>query len=499
MNLLVVLPVVIPVFTAALLILTGKWAHIQRYISAGGSVLFFFSTILLFAEVLKKGYLVTYIGGWQAPFGIVFVADIFAAIMVVTTGLLAVCIIFYSVGVPDTMRTVFGSHVFLQVMLAGVCGAFLTGDLFNLFVWFEVMLMSSFVLLALGGRKAQMEGALKYVSLNLLASVFFLAGVGMVYGVFSTLNMAALSVAVAEYPNKAIAIMVAMPLMVAFSIKSAVFPVYSWLPASYHTPPIAVTAIFAGLLTKVGVYSLIRMFTLVFTIEIGFTHSIFLAVGLATMFIGVLGAVAQDEFRKILSVHIISQIGYMVMGLALFTPFALAATIIYIVHNMLVKSNLFLVSGLAQRLNGTLVLKHMGGLAKLAPWLAALFLINALSLAGVPPLSGFWAKLTLVQSAVAVEEWFALAVALGVGALTLFSMIKIWLAAFWKPPPEDSPIKEQKADGPIYKQGVPVVVLTVTILAFGFAIGPIFDIAERAGEQLMNPQGYVQAVLGGNR
>jgi multicomponent Na+:H+ antiporter subunit D len=185
--------------------------------------------------------------------------------------------------------------------------------------------------------------------------------------------------------------------------------------------------------------------------------------------------------------------------LALFTPFALAATIIYMVHNMLVKTNLFLVSGLAQRLNGTLSLKQMGGLAKLAPWLAALFLISALSLAGVPPLSGFWAKLTLVQSAVAVEEWIAVAVALGVGALTLFSMIKIWLAAFWKPSPEDSPIKEQTPYGPIYKQVIPVVGLTVIILVFGFAIGPIFEIAERAGEQLINPEGYVQAVLGGYR
>lgn len=226
----------------------------------------------------------------------------------------------------------------MLILLMGVNGAFVTGDLFNLYVWFEVLLTASFILLALGGERPQLEGSIKYVALNLLSSALFLAGIGILYGMAGTLNMAELANVVKDGERGGLVTMVAVMFMMAFGIKAGMFPLYFWLPASYPTPPAAVSALFSGLLTKVGVYSLIRVFTLIFTNDPEFLHGLILAGAGLTMLSGVLAAAAQYEMRKILAVHIVSQIGYIVMGLGLFTPLALAGTVIYLAHNIIVKT-----------------------------------------------------------------------------------------------------------------------------------------------------------------
>ena len=254
----------------------------------------------------------------------------------------------------DRRREAFGYYPLVHALLLGVCGAFLTGDLFNLYVWFEVMLMASFVLLALGGERAQLHGAIKYVTLNLVSSAVFLAAVGILYGVTGTLNMADLARKLRrDRRTRRSVTAVAMLFLVAFGIKAAVFPLFFWLPASYHTPPGAVSALFAGLLTKVGVYALIRVFTLLFVRDVGYTHMLILVLSGLTMVTGVLGAVAQREFRRVLSFLIIGQIGYMIMGLGLFTPAGLAGPIFYIVDHVVVMTNLFLVTSVVRRLCGT--------------------------------------------------------------------------------------------------------------------------------------------------
>ena len=272
------------------------------------------------------------------------------------TGITGLAVAVYSLGSIDAGREAHGYHPLFHVLLMGVSMAFLTGDLFNLYVAFEVMLMASFVLLALGGERAQLEGAVKYVTLNLLSSAVFLAAVGVLYGVAGTLNMADLALAVQRGTAPGLVTTLACLFLVAFGIKAAVFPLFFWLPASYHTPPVAVSALFAGLLTKVGVYALVRAFTLVFTGDTALTHGLILAVAVLTMVTGVLGAAAQFEFRRVLSFHIVSQIGYMVLGLGLFTPLALAGTVFYLIHHIVVKTNLFLVGGIVKRLGGTLEL-----------------------------------------------------------------------------------------------------------------------------------------------
>jgi multicomponent Na+:H+ antiporter subunit D len=413
--------------------------------------------------------------------------------MVVVTGVVGLCVSVYALGIDLKGREGYGYHALTHILLLGVCGAFLTGDIFNLYVWFEVMLIASFVLLALGGERAQLEGAIKYVTLNLMSSAFFLAAVGILYGVSGSLNMAELSLILASGVGAGLQEAIAMLFMVAFGIKAAVFPLFFWLPASYHTPPAPVSALFAGLLTKVGVYALIRVFTLLFTGDVPYTHGIILVASSLTMATGVLGAAYQTEFRRILSFHIVSQIGYMIMGLGLFTPFALGASVFYMIHHIIVKTNLFLVGGYVNRLTGAYDLKALGGVFRSYPALGLLFLVPALSLSGVPPLSGFWAKLSLVKAGLDSEAFVTVFVALSVSILTLFSMTKIWAEVFWKDAPQGL---EFRPVGSRTSLALPIVILAAMTLAIGLWAEPLFRLSMRASEELLNPEGYIKAVLG---
>jgi len=492
-NALLVLPIGLPLATAvACLFLRGR-PRARRAASAAGATGLLAGAIALLARVSSGGIAVTQVGAWPAPFGMTLVADLLAAIMVLLAAITGLAVLVFAAGTMDTGRESYGFHPLYHLMLMGVCGAFLTGDIFNLYVWFEVLLMASFVLLALGGERAQLEGAVKYVTLNLVSSAVFLAAVGLLYGVAGTLNLADLSLQVARGTAPGLVTTLATLLLVAFGIKAAVFPLFFWLPASYHTPPVAVSAVFAGLLTKVGVYALVRAFTLVFTADPAFTHGVILVIAALTMATGVLGAVAQFETRRLLSFHIVSQIGYMVLGLGLFTPLALAGTVFYLIHHIVVKTNLFLVAGAVRHLRGSFDLREVGGLWRTNPGLGLLFLVPAFSLAGIPPLSGFWGKLVLVKAGLEAQEWVVTAVALAVSLLTLYSMAKIWNEAFWKEAPGGATAQSAHV-GPLVI--APIAALALVTVAIGLGAGPVFDLASRAAQQLADPSAYVTAVLG---
>ncbi len=504
-NLLLALPLLIPLSCATALLLAWRYIAWQRWVTVVGMALLLAAGVALLSAVADGDrVLVSQVGGWPAPFGISLVADLFSAIMVCLAGAMGLAVAIYSLGNIDRGRESFGYYPLLNFLLLGVCGAFLTGDLFNLYVWFEVMLMSSFVLLALGGERYQLQGGITYVTLNLVASAIFLAAVGTVYAVAGTLNMADLARHIQAGTIPAgLTTTLAMLFLIAFGIKAAVFPLFYWLPASYHTPPVAVSAIFAGLLTKVGVYALIRVFTLIFMQEPHYTHGLILVVSGVTMVTGVLGAAAQHEMRRILSFHIISQIGYMTMGLGLYglaatsemAVLALAGSVFYIMHHIIVKTNLFLISGVVERLCGSTDLARTGGMYQRAGGLAVLFLIAALSLAGVPPLSGFFAKLTLIQAGFQMGQYAIVATALVVGLLTLFSMMKIWAAVFWQAPPEGMESRAAPR-GKRFAMLAPIAALAACTVAIGLAVEPAFDLAQRAARQLHDPAAYVRAVLG---
>lgn len=496
MSWLLTLPILVPFCTAVLAFLTRN-SRLSGWLSVAGALLSLILAILLTATVMDRGVIAAQMSGWPAPFGITLVADYLSAVMVLITAIIGLAVVIWSLAeIGQTTRRL-GYHMLLQTLLGGVSGAFLTGDIFNLYVWFEVLLISSFGLMVISGKRKAIDGAVKYVTLNLISTVLFLGGAGLLYGATGTLNMADLRGAVAAAPDQGLMTIIAMMFMVAFGLKAGVFPLFFWLPASYHTPHYAISAVFAGLLTKVGVYALIRVFTLIFVGDIGYTHDILLWVAVLTMLIGVLGAAAQNDFRKILSFHIISQIGYMVLGLALMTPLAVMGAVFYLVHHIIVKANLFLIAGISRRLTGASDLRAIGGLYRSAPLLAVLFLIPAFSLAGFPPLSGFWAKYVLVRASLDLGAWLVAGVALLVGLLTIFSMTKIWAEAFWKPHPQAiQPALTQIAPRPRWLMLGPVVALAATTVVIGLFPTPFLDFAMTSAEQLLDPALYIRAVLG---
>jgi len=512
---LVTLPILNPLLFAILGILTWRHPRLQRGLGVVGMALQVGIAVWLFMRVLENGVQAVSLGGWQAPYGIALAADMFSTLMIGISALVGFLVVIYSIPMMDESRVNFGFYGFVHLLFFGINGAFLTTDLFNLFVWFEVTLISSFVLMALGSERAQMEGAVKYVIINLFASAMFLSALGILYGKTGTLNMADLALKIGEsgYMEKELLTLTGMLFLVAFGIKSGLFPLFFWLPASYHTPPIPVTALFSALLTKMGMYSLIRVYTIVFDVTEPFTNHLLLVVAALTMLTGVLGAVAQYDTRRLLSFHIISQIGYAVMGLALATTLGIAGAIYFLLHNILAKTNLFLVAGVGERLRGSYWLKHIGGLYRTAPWLAVFFMISAFSLAGFPPLSGFFGKYALIKAgleeAVQGKSYLLFIVvftALGVGILTLFSMTKIFAEAFWKKQP-DAEEAHLPPDGmpeppglPTSSVGkaclyVPIAMMALGTIMLGVLAEPALQICLRAAEELLNKDAYIQAVL----
>lgn len=485
--------ILVPALCALLCLATSDRPQLNRRIAVAGAAMLLACSIKLFVDVLDQDFVSFQSGSWEAPFGITLIADLFSASMVLITGVVALAVAIYSL--KDIEDSLVNSHYFalFHLLITGVNGAFITGDLFNMYVWFEVMLLASFVLITLGGGKSQLEGGVKYLIINLVSSILFLCGVGLLYAKLGTLNMADIAVRLAASEDAFLINSSAMFLLAAFGVKAALFPFFFWLPASYHTPRVAISALFAGLLTKVGIYALIRAYTLLFQSQFEAVQGILIFLAGATMVTGVLGAAAQYEIRKILSFHIVSQIGYMLMGLAIGSALAVAGAIFYTLHHIIVKTNLFLLGGVIMRRCGTADLKSIGGLYRWAPGFTLLFFIPAFSLGGIPPLSGFWAKFSVIKAGLDDGHYLLVTVALLVGVLTLYSMTKIWAEAFWKSAPNE------KKPSPLGSGGwsllAPCIALAVLTVAIGLWSAPLFGFAEAASAQLLDPQAYINEVL----
>ncbi len=492
MNALLALPLVLPLLGAALSMIVRARAA-QRTISFTVLAASLGCAIGVLAHVASTGEIaVSSLGGWPAPVAITLVGDRLSAMMlVIAIGLLCVVLAFAIGQRASDERSPYYHPVYL-VLSAGIAQAFLAGDLFNLFVAFELLLMSSYVLLTLEGTDAQIRSGTTYVVLNVVESTVLLTAVGLVFAATGTVSMAELPARLAELPD-GVRTGLNLLLLVSFGIKAAVFPLFFWLPDAYPTAPSSVTAVFAGLLTKVGIYAMIRTETLLFP---GGESTLLLWIAGFTMIIGVLGAMSHVEMKRILSFHIVSQIGYMVMGVAIGTEAALAATVFFLLHQIPVKTALFLVQGIVERETGTTAFDDVGGLARRSGVLAALFLIPALSLAGLPPFSGFLGKYGLVRAGFEDGRYVIVAVALAGSLLTLVSMTKIWIGVFWG---------EVYPEVPAGRVGIlrhhrlmsgATVVLVLATLAIAALAGPLFDYCRAAGEQLVDASTYVRAVVG---
>jgi multicomponent Na+:H+ antiporter subunit D len=419
---------------------------------------------------------------------------VFSALMVVMVSIIGVAVTGSSFAGVDPRREALGFHPLIQIVLMGVAGAFLTGDIFNLYVWFEVMLIGSFVLMSLHRTRSQLHAAFTYVGLNLLASALLLTAIGLLYGQAGTLNLADLARAWPERRTPGLDAALSMLFLSAFGIKAGLFPLFFWLPASYHTPPAAVGALLAGLLTKVGVYSMIRVFTLLFPDPNASVYTVLLVLSAVTMVVGLTGALAQRDFRRVLSFNLVGHIGFTTVGLALWTPAALGGSILYVLHHMLVIATLFLVSGLFLRQRRTTDLRALGGLYRSQPAVACLALIPLFSLAGIPPLSGFVAKVAVVAPMIDAGQYLLAAVALCVSLLTVLSMARLWEESFWKPKPAavSSSVPQARLGLPIV---APIAFLVTLTIGLSVMAGPISAVTARAAEQLLERNAYVRAVL----
>lgn len=496
MNAVLAAPILIPFVAAAVSLVARRQAGVQRIVGVIAATAHLGVGVWLLVHTCRTGISVLHLGAWPAPVGIALALDHLGGLMVLITGVVYAAVAVYSWSDTDTDALQRGYFPLLHILVGGISGAFLTSDLFNLYVWFEVMLMASFGLLVHGRTREQLEGGVKYVVINLVSTLLFLTGLGLIYAMTGTLNMAHLHLKLQSVADPGAAAAVVALLLIAFGIKSGLFPLFFWLPAAYHTPPVAVSAIFAGLLTKVGVYALIRTFTLIVPFADNGLRELVLIAAALTMLTGVLGAAAQNGFRRILSFHIISQVGYMVLGLGVFTPLALAGTVFYLLHHIVVKTNLFLISGLVHRWGGSFVLADLGGIYRSRGFLALLFFIPAFSLAGFPPLSGFWAKMILIRASLDAGYYTLAGIAVLVGLLTVYSMTKIWNEVFWKPVPED----RTEAGGATLPHPasclVPVLLLTALTVGIGLWPEPLYQIARQAAEELIDPAAYVYTVVG---
>ena len=493
---LVPLPIVLPLLAAALAVLFGRFRNVQRAISLVALVGVVGVSIALFIDVDNESVLRADAGGWSAPLGITYVVDRLAALMLVASSLMLLVVLVYAIGQDGVeCRHRAFSPIYL-VLASGVAASFITGDMFNLFVAFEMMLAASYVLLTLGGRPDQIRSGMTYVVISLVFSALFIASLALLYSATGTVNMADLAGRLPELSTE-VRTGFSLLLLLTFGIKAGLVPLMFWLPDSYPTAPGPVTAIFAGLLTKVGVYVIIRTQTLLFPADAQ-QGTTLLIIGAATMVIGVLGALAQDELKRLLSFHIIGQIGYMIFGLGLFTAAGVTAVVFYIAQTILVKTNLFLVSGLIERHAGSSRLSRVGGIARSAPLIAVCFAVPALSLAGLPPSSGFAGKFALIDAGVGAEQWLMVGIALLVSLLTLLSMTKVWAGVFWGEPESAPPVETSTADvRSLLMIGATLVTVMLSIAYVVFA-GPIYEFAERAGSDLLDPSVYIDAVLGGS-
>ncbi|WP_096156832.1 MULTISPECIES: Na+/H+ antiporter subunit D [Bacillus] len=491
MNNLVILPILIPFITASILLFIPRKIQLQKWISVVSLSLATIASFILVQSVYENGVQTLELGSWEPPYGIVLVADMFAALLVLT-GLIVsfACVLFAFRGVGEE-REKYYYYAFSQFLITGVMGAFLTGDLFNLFVFFEVMLISSYVLIVIGGTQIQMRESLKYILINIVSSGLFVIALAYLYGVVGTLNIADVSAKVAESGQTGILTVIAVLFLIVFGLKGGIFPLYLWLPGSYQAPPYAITALFAALLTKVGVYAIIRTFSIIFYHEPQITHMIIGVLAIITILIGAIGAIAYWDVKKILIYNIVTAVGVIVFGVAIATEIGYAGSIFYLVHDMVIKGALFLLAGALFAITGTDKIKEMGGVIKRHPLLGWMFFTATLALAGIPPLSGFVGKVLLTQAGLAGGHYVFVGVMLFSSLLVLYSVMKIFMNCFFR----EEVLTEKEEKGSTKGLLYPSVILIAVSAFIGLGAETITPYIMQAAETLMDPSIYIQAVL----
>lgn len=490
MNNLVSLPIIIPLLTALIFVLFKRKIVFQKIFTLFSLASIILVVLFLINENMTQGVQTLQIGNWAAPFGITLVADMLALILVLVAAVTVLCVLLYSFFTIGHDREINYFYSLIFFLMTGVNGSFLTGDIFNLFVFFEVMLVSSYVLISLGGTTIQLRESIKYIIINLFSSLLFIVAIAYLYAMLGTLNMAHLSLNVDEVGQQGLLITVALLFLIVFSIKAGLFLFY-WLPGSYSAPPTAISAIFAALLTKVGIYSIIRTFSLIFYHEPQVTHLFIGVLAALTMILGAIGAIAYWDIRRILTYNVVVSVGFILAGLASFTYEGILGSVYYLIHDIIVKAFLFLLGGTLIYISQSDKIKDTSGLIRLYPKIGWMFFIVALAISGIPPLSGFLGKIYITIGTFKAEYFWLGAIGLITSLMVLYSLMKIFMNCFWGNL-NLSPDREQKPEPAIL---LPLGILTALTIFLGLGAESIIPYVDQAANTIMNPSIYIEAVL----
>ncbi len=488
----VIWTLLIPLLAGIIMLFIPQRVILQRTISIIASIILLINTVLLVFQIQTDGIQKMELGGWAPPFGIILVGDMLSGLLVLTTALVIIPILIYSfssIGVEREKKYYYSIFFFL---VTGVLGAFLTGDLFNMFVFFEVFLLSSYVLIVHGSTQKQLRESFKYVLINILSSALFVIGVAYLYAVIGTLNMAHLGERIASLTEPApILTVIALMFLIIFGLKGAIFPLYFWLPASYTAPPTAIGALFGALLTKVGIYAIFRTYSIIFVHDPAYTHTVLGVLAALTMIFGVIGAVAHKDVTKILVYNVIVAVGFVLFGVSTMTEAGYQGAIYYVIHDMIIKAALFLLIGALVTVGGTKYLKQMGGIIKYHPALGWLFLVAVFALVGIPPLSGFIGKVLLIQGGTTVGDYWIVFLMMVASLLVLYSMIRIFLQGFYG----KSVLSSKEEHGTTKGLLFPISLLIALSVLLGIGAEFLYPFVQTATEVLLQPELYINAVL----
>lgn len=487
MSNLIVFPIILPALTAIILICIGKKPIIKRMVAFFGTLITFLVTLYQFIHVFKHGTIYLELGNWKVPYSIVLVSDMLSTILVLTTTLITLIIIYYSYQSIGLDRETYYYYASVMFMLAGLNGAFTTGDIFNLFVFFEVFLISSYVLMIIGGTKIQLQESIKYILVNVTSSAFFVLAIAMLYSVIGSLNMADMSSRIDGIENQNIIVICAILFIFVFATKAGMFPLYFWLPGAYYAPPIPILALFGALLTKVGVYALYRTYSLFFSQSGEFVQNILLVLAILTIIFGCIGALAYRDMKKIIIYNIMIAVGVIIVGLAIFTKEATIGGIYYLIHDMIIKASLFMLIGIIMKVTNETDIRKIGGLIKDYPLLGFTYFIAALSLAGIPPLSGFYGKYFIVKAAMNEGYVMTAIIVLISSLVVLYSVINIFLQVFFG-------IGKKYVQPTINKMMFAAVLMTVLAVLFGVMSDALYPVIEKAALSIHSPETYVKAL-----
>lgn len=490
MTNLLIMPVIVPLITAIILIFLRKQIMLQRIITLCTLAFVVIVTVVLLNVVLTDGIIRLDFSGWLPPYGILFVGDMFALLLVATAAIVTFIAVLYAWKTIGIEREKLFFYPLVLFMFAGISGSFLTGDIFNLYVCFEVMLLASYALIAMGGERVQLRESLKYALINVLASWFFLVALAYLYGVLGTLNMAHIAQRVAEVGQEPLLTVVALVFLVVFALKAGLL-LFFWLPGSYRVPPTAIAALFAALLTKVGIYALYRTFTLMFPLAPEVTHKLIGIMAVATLVLGSMGAIAAKDIRNVATYNVLISVGFILVALAINNEAAFEGATYYIMHDMIAKAMLFLILGTVVYLTGEIYMERMSGLIRNYPVFGWSFFIVLCSLVGIPPLSGFIGKVLIGQGAVASGHYILLGMAFFSSLAVLYSLLKVFLTSFFGETiitiGEEKPLPKMLL--------VPIILLGALTLGLGLGAEVLAPYVKHAAHTLANPQIYIDAVL----